>query len=268
MSIDACAELVARGDPDRFAAAMCAQGQGRADLMVLFAFNLEVARAPWVTKEPMIAEMRLQWWRDAVEEIFEDKPVRRHEVVTPLEDLVLRAGLPRAPFDALIDARSKDIYPDPPDGIDALRNYVAATSGGLVELAGRALGATNTDPLQKAGFGFGIGNLLRAVPDLAGRGRKPLPLAGLSQRSLLDAQPDDHACLLMSELAREGQQSIRVAKQSKHSNALTPAFLSGWRSHRFLALAKSDPRALWMADPEPSLRERWRLTRGHLTGRW
>ena len=70
MSIDACAALVRRGDPDRFRAAMTAAPDQRGRLMVLYAFNLEVARAPWVASEPMLAEMRLQWWADAIAEIY------------------------------------------------------------------------------------------------------------------------------------------------------------------------------------------------------
>ena len=67
MTVAACAELVQRGDPDRFLAVMAAPVGVRAQLLPLYAFNLEVARAPWVTQEPLIAEMRLQWWRDVVE---------------------------------------------------------------------------------------------------------------------------------------------------------------------------------------------------------
>ncbi len=93
----ACAEQVQRADPDRFLSAMTARPDQRGPLMVLYAFNLEVARAPWVTKEPLIAEMRLQWWRDAIAEVFEGREVRRHEVVTPLGEVIHGHKLPRAP---------------------------------------------------------------------------------------------------------------------------------------------------------------------------
>jgi len=66
VSINACAALVEAGDPDRFLAAMAAPADVRGRLFVLYALNLEVAKAPFVTKEPMIAEMRLQFWRDVV----------------------------------------------------------------------------------------------------------------------------------------------------------------------------------------------------------
>jgi len=55
----ACAKLVERGDPLRFRAVMASPAALRPALFTLFAFNVEVARAPWITKEAMIADMRL-----------------------------------------------------------------------------------------------------------------------------------------------------------------------------------------------------------------
>ena len=72
----ACAGIVERGDPWRFRTLMAAPLEARAILFPVYAFNVEVSRAPWVTQEPMIAEMRLQWWRDALEEIASGAAVR------------------------------------------------------------------------------------------------------------------------------------------------------------------------------------------------
>ena len=52
---------------------MAAPLAARQILFPLYAFNVEVARAPWVASEPMIGEMRLQWWRDVLEEIGADE---------------------------------------------------------------------------------------------------------------------------------------------------------------------------------------------------
>ena len=84
MSLQASADLVRKGDPDRFLAAMAAPPAARRVLFPLYAFNVEVSRAPWLTSESMIAEMRLQWWRDVLEEIRAGGAVRRHEVVDAL----------------------------------------------------------------------------------------------------------------------------------------------------------------------------------------
>ena len=55
MSATAVAALVERGDPERWRSAMTAPPRGAAGLMALYAFNLEIARAPWVASEPMLA---------------------------------------------------------------------------------------------------------------------------------------------------------------------------------------------------------------------
>ncbi|KAB2881303.1 MAG: phytoene synthase, partial [Albidovulum sp.] len=69
MSIEACARLVEEGDPERFAATMAAAPEARLRLWPLYAVNLEIARAPWAAREPMLAEMRLQWWIDTLREL-------------------------------------------------------------------------------------------------------------------------------------------------------------------------------------------------------
>ena len=128
--LNACAALVERGDPARFLAVMAAPVQAREVLFVLFAFNLEVARAPWVTQQPMIAEMRLQWWCDALDEIAFQKVVRRHEVVTPLATLIdsHAAALLRE----LVTARRWDIYDDPFEDAAQFERYIDYTSGHLL----------------------------------------------------------------------------------------------------------------------------------------
>jgi phytoene synthase len=139
MSLQACADLVARGDPDRFRAAMATPPEARAVLFPLYAFNLEVSRAPWVTEEPMIAEMRLQFWRDVAEEIGQGAPPRAHEVCAPLAAAVRAedAGL----LDGFVAARRWDIYKDAFEDAGHFERYLDATGGNLDWVAARALGA-------------------------------------------------------------------------------------------------------------------------------
>jgi phytoene/squalene synthetase len=107
MSLQACANLVSRADPERFFAAMAAPIAARAVLLPVYAASIEVARAPWLTQEPMIAEMRLQWWRDVFEEIETGRP-RKHEVVDALAPVLGPKGA--AALDAMVLARRWDIY--------------------------------------------------------------------------------------------------------------------------------------------------------------
>ena len=67
MTLEACTELVRTQDPDRFGATLVARPEDRPALITLYALNLEIARAPFQSAEPMLAEMRLQWWRDQID---------------------------------------------------------------------------------------------------------------------------------------------------------------------------------------------------------
>ena len=75
---------VQSADPDRLRAAQLADKEGRERLLILYAFHLELAKVPELVSEPMIGDIRYQWWRDAVAEIYETNSVRKHEITTPL----------------------------------------------------------------------------------------------------------------------------------------------------------------------------------------
>ncbi|MEC7793732.1 MAG: squalene/phytoene synthase family protein [Pseudomonadota bacterium] len=174
--LNACAALVERGDPVRFRAAMAAPVPARAVLFPLYAFNIEVARAPWVTGQPMIAQMRLQWWRDALAEIAAGGVVRRHEVVTPLALAIRAEDVPA--LDRLVAARERDISGERFADEAALWSYLEATAGGLIEVAARRLGGNDSGGAAlapSAGRALGLVNWLMAVPALRAAGRQPLP---------------------------------------------------------------------------------------------
>jgi len=219
MTIAACAALVERGDPDRFAATMAAPVADRARLFPLYAFNLEVARAPWVSKEPLIAEMRLQWWRDLV---CEDLP-RAHEVAGPLHALIHAARLPLPVLDALIAARAWDVAQDPFADAAAFDGYLDDTGGGLMWLASIALGA-GPDVERAArdlGWALGLASLLRAVPVLIERGRRPLV--------------DGRDAALVA-LARRGLDKLQGARRVPHGAAL-----AAWQVRGLLRQVVADP---------------------------
>lgn len=229
MSIEACAALVERGDPDRFAAVMAAPVAVRGRLLVLYAFNLEVARAPWVTQEPMIAEMRLQWWRDVVAEAAAGRPARAHEVAGPLASVIREAGLPVAVLDALVEARRWDVYRAPFDDDAALDAYLEETGGGLMWLAGRALGAGAEAEAALRGLGWaaGLAGFLRAVPELEARGRVPLP---------------DGRAEAIGALARAGLARVEAARPGlRRLGPARAATISAWQAERVLRLVAADP---------------------------
>ncbi|MDQ2088342.1 squalene/phytoene synthase family protein [Marimonas arenosa] len=220
----ACARIVERGDPARFRAVMAAPRTARDKLFPLYAFNVEVARAPFVTTEPGIAEIRLQWWIDALEEIASGGVVRRHEVVVPLA-LALAPKQARA-LQGLVEARVRDIYNAPFADAAALTSYLAATSGTLLELAAGLLGQADPGPARAAGLALGLANWFQAVPALKAAGKHPLP----------QEEPD-----ALAGLAAEGLGALARARQQQIVRRARPAFYTVAGAHRVLARAQSDP---------------------------
>jgi len=99
-------DLVRRNDPDRWLASRFIRDpQARADVIALYAFDHELNKIAAIVKEPMMAEIRLTWWTEVLDEIFDGRPVRRHPAVLALADLVARRRLPREQLDAMIEPR-------------------------------------------------------------------------------------------------------------------------------------------------------------------
>jgi phytoene synthase len=96
-------------DRDRFLAALFAPEPQRRDLLALLAFDHELGRTRTVTREPMMARIRLQWWREAVAEAAGDAQPRAQPIVESLSETVRRHGLAAQDLVALIDAREEEI---------------------------------------------------------------------------------------------------------------------------------------------------------------
>ncbi|SMH57344.1 squalene/phytoene synthase family protein [Maritimibacter sp. HL-12] len=251
MSLAACAEIVSRGDPDRFLAAMAAPPEARERLFPLYAFNLEVARAPWVSPEPMIGQMRLQFWRDVLAEIGAGDAPRAHEVVRPLAEVLRETGLPVAPLDDIVRARWTDLERAPFADAAALDAYLDATSGQLMWASVTALGGgvALEAPARAVGRASGLANWLMAVPELEARGwpARPEGLAGLITRA-------------RAELA--------AARATRFGPGL-PAIRAAWRAAAVLARAARRPAAIASGELEGAeITRRGSLLVKSLTGRW
>lgn len=221
--IHACAGIVQKGDADRFAAVMAAPVWMRKTLFPLHALAIEVARAPWATQEPMIAEMRVQWWRDALNEIAEGKPARRHEVVSPLADILTPETAKM--LDGFVEVRRWDIYKDPFDDDAHLKDYLDQSSGAFYRALCQSLGEDGS-AAKDFGYALGVANFLKAVPDLVDRGRIPL----------LDGRPEG-----VSTLARTGLEALHNTRRQRMSKVVRAAFLPGWQAESILKRAAKYP---------------------------
>jgi phytoene/squalene synthetase len=252
MSLEHCAALVAAGDPDRWATVLAAPVAARRVLIPLYALNLEIARAPWASAEPLVAEMRVQWWRDRVEDIARGGTVPGHPVLEAAAALIDADAA--AVLDRMAEARRWDIWREPFADAAALTAHLDATAGGLMWLAARALGAPPgaEGAVRDVAAGQGMAGWLMAVPALRARGREPLP-----------AEP---AALARAAMAR--LEAGRRARGGLPSGA-APALYPACGARRILDRARAEParvEAGALAPPEALRRSD--LAWLALTGRW
>jgi phytoene synthase len=174
-----CEALLRQGDPDRWLASLFIPADRRPSIHALYAFNLEIARVREAVSEPMLGEIRLQWWRDALARPDEGG-VQANPVAGALFSAITRFDLPEEPLLELIDARAFDLYDDPMETVAALDAYVRATSSNLLRLAAMILDpeepAIGLGASEHGGAAYALTGLLRAFPWTSARGQLYVPL--------------------------------------------------------------------------------------------
>jgi phytoene synthase len=201
--------LLRRADPDRFLTALFAPPARREPLMLLYAFNHELARARDVAREPALALIRLQWWREVVEGAR-----RRHEIAGPLGDAIAAGTLAAGDLTAMVDGREIEADANIPS-IGMFLSYLAGTAGAVARAAGRLLGAgRELDRLALLGTAYGVAGQIRSVAALAAQGRCLLPhdvLArhGLTAEAVIAEPADARLRPVLAELAEHGRTLLR-----------------------------------------------------------
>jgi phytoene synthase len=158
-------QLIGRVDPDRWLTSrFIADAAARADVVALYAYDHELTRARRVAGIALLAEIRLTWWREALDEIFAAGSVRRHPVAAALASAVRRHTLPRAPLEAMIDGQIEALEAAPL-GADAALAWAATVQGAVAGLAAMILDPTaSPDAAVPAGRAWGLALLLRSAP--------------------------------------------------------------------------------------------------------
>ncbi|MEI8145047.1 MAG: phytoene/squalene synthase family protein [Alphaproteobacteria bacterium] len=182
-----CEALLREGDKDRYLANLFAPAAFRADLFALHAFGLEIASVRERVRDPLPGEVRLQWWRDALQGEGR-RLVGAHPVAAALLDVVARRALPIKPLIDLIDARVFDLYDDPMPTVLDLEGYAGETASSLMQLSAMVLADGQVPPTADVaghmGVAVAITGLLRALPIHASRGQIYVPIEVLARHGV------------------------------------------------------------------------------------
>lgn len=226
---------VRKYDNDHFLTGLFAPADRREALFALHAFNLEIAKTREVVSEPILGQMRLQFWRDGIAAVYEGGSVPRHGVMDPLAEAIRRHGLSRALFDRLIDAREADLDDDPPANLTCLVNYAEVTGAPLVQLALEILGVRDEEAQaagRQVGIGYALAGILRAVPFHARQHRQLLPADlmakhGASSADLFELRSKPEVRPVVAEVAAAARSHLEEARALRRTvpKAALPALL-------------------------------------------
>jgi len=160
--VDDLDSSIRRADPDRWLSSrFITDAAKRADVVAVYAFNQELARVATGAREPMVAEIRLTWWREGLDDLLAGKPPRGDPVMQALAEAIRRNALAPAPLEALADASFDELEPGRFADETALERYLDATSGAVMALAAAITGGVDAGALRPAAHAWGLVGLLR-----------------------------------------------------------------------------------------------------------
>lgn len=241
-----CGREVRRFDNDRFMTVLFAPAAAREALFALYAFNLEIAQIRERVKEPLLGEMRLTWWSEAIGAIYAGRSVPPQPVTVALAAAIHRHGLSRASFDRLLTARHADMDDAAPADLAALIEYAAATAGSLallsLEILGTAGSSAAAQAAEQVAIAWALVGLMRAVPFHARSHRIYLPAdlnrqAGLDVWAMFERGPSPGLSQVVERVAGEAEGRLRAARSLRREvpRPALPALLSATLADAYLA---------------------------------
>jgi phytoene synthase len=213
-----CENLIRRNDQDRWLASLFIPEDRRRHVHALYAFSLEIARVKEIVSEPLLGEIRFQWWRDALEGKNEGDAMA-NPVADALLDTIARFDLPKAPLLELIKARLRDIYGDKMESVSALESYLDATCANLFRLAMLILdvegAAASLGVASHAGIAYGLIGLMRALPWHSAWGEHFVPAEilnahGVESEKFAPGQASPAVCAALSDLRALARRHLKI----------------------------------------------------------
>ncbi len=138
----------------------------RADVLALYAFLEALREIPERVTEPLMGEIRLRWWYEAIEEIEQGRPVRYHPLTDVLKDLIGRYSLDVKAFYELIEGQMP-LLDKGPLTIESALKVADSGEGTVIRLAAQILEPGGDKNLLEAARFYGLARLkaLRGLSD-------------------------------------------------------------------------------------------------------
>ncbi|PCI31713.1 MAG: hypothetical protein COB54_09040 [Alphaproteobacteria bacterium] len=269
-----CCEVVAKFDHDRYLTVLYAPAEKRAGLYALYAFNYEISRIREGVSEPMLGEIRLQWWREAIDDVYQGT-VRSHDILPSLAAAITAHDLPRETFMDIIEGRSQDLYDESPESLSELEDYLSQTAGNLSCLAVQILGGKVGDDLaRRLGIAWGYVGLIRSVAYHLSLKKSFIPLDLMAEHDVKGKylSPDEPEVLkailpAFSQKAEEHLTYIRAHKKQITSGVRSAFLLSALSRSYLKTIKRADYNAFGLHEKAGAFSRQWCLLTSALFNR-
>ena len=162
-------------DPEMDLALHYAPHRALAAVRALFALDAALAQVLRTTREPIVGQMRLTWWHEALTAL-DRAPPPAEPILQALATQVVPGGITGARLAGMIDGWEELLDGEPLDDT-AIMQHADARGAALFAMAGVLVDAGADDPVSRAGAGWALADLARHLTDPAAAGRA-LALAG------------------------------------------------------------------------------------------
>ncbi len=147
---------VKSGDYERWLTVHYAPAKCRAALIALLAFNLDLSRIMDTAREPMLAELKLAWWRDRLSELWDGAEAPAHPVLQAFAEQGITTTVPVALLHEMIEARVTELYRNEGHTPETLEAYAIATGGALAEAMAYCLIGKSDKQARQAGTYYAL----------------------------------------------------------------------------------------------------------------
>ncbi|MBB3692899.1 squalene/phytoene synthase family protein [Sphingomonas sp. BK580] len=146
---------------ERALALSYAPADARDGLAALLALDERLGAILRTTREPLVGQMRLTWWYEALEAL-DRAPAPAEPVLAALRGAVV-ARVPGAELARQVEGWEALL--ETPLTSAALEAHASARGGGLFGAAAALLGAPTDDTIARAGEGWALADLMRHLSD-------------------------------------------------------------------------------------------------------
>jgi len=156
-------EIGTMANPELALAIGYAREAHRRTLEALLDLDSALAAVLRTTREPLVGQMRLTWWHEALTRLDTALPPAE-PVLAALAATVLPRGVSGVRLAGMIDGWEELLDDDAPRD-EAMMRFAEARGAGLFGIAGAVLGVRPDDPLAPAGTGWALVDLARHLRD-------------------------------------------------------------------------------------------------------